>query len=342
LWGAWRRAHLAALPPAHRLRVGIIQGNIEQQQKWDPTVRASTVARYEQLTRAAAARNVDLILWLETAMPFFFQSEDTYHRQLLSLAREIKTPILFGSPAFSQHGTEVTLLNRAYLISPSAEVIGYYDKMHLVPFGEYIPFPRVLFFLNKLVEGIGDFAPGTVPTVFSLPQGKFGVLICYEGIFPDLTRRFVRRGAEFLVNITNDAWFGRTSAPAQHLIMEAMRAVENRVPLLRAANTGFSAVVDVDGYIRAQTHLYEPAVLVEEIAWPQVSTFYTAHGDLFARLCLWAAVGLLFASTFRRTPGSVYGRAAPIFVLLCRTRTGSRCKGKAYALSKSVSLFLRR
>ena len=161
-----------------------------------------------------AARNVDLILWPETAMPFFFQSAETYQRQLLNLAREIKTPILFGSPAFGQHGTEMTLYNRAYLISSSVEVVGYYDKMYLVPFGEYVPFPRVLFFLNKLVEGIGDFAAGTVPTVFSLPPGKFGVLIGYEGIFPELARRFVRRGAEFLVNITNDAWFGRISSPA--------------------------------------------------------------------------------------------------------------------------------
>jgi apolipoprotein N-acyltransferase len=112
------------------------------------------------------------------------------------------------------------------------------------------------------------------------------VLICYEGIFPDLTRRFVAQGAELLVNITNDAWFGRTSAPYQHLVMEAMRAVENRVPLIRAANTGFSAVIDIDGRIQSRTHLGEMTILVEKLAWPQVTSFYTAHGDIFVWLCV--------------------------------------------------------
>jgi len=301
-WGAWRRAQLAALPPAHRLRVGLIQGNIEQDKKWNPQFQEATIARYEQLTREAVVRGVDLIIWPETAVPFFFQSDVTYQGRLLNLARESKTPLLFGSPAFRLKGTDVTLFNRAYLVSSSAEVLGYYDKMQLAPFGEYIPFHNsVLFFLDKLVEGIGDFAAGTELTVFSLPREKFGVLICYEGIFPDLARRFVARGANFLVNITNDAWFGRTSAPYQHLVMEAMRAVENRVPLVRAANTGFSAVVDLDGRVRSQTALYETTFLVAEVAWPQVTSFYTAHGDLFAHLCALATVGMLGYGYYRMT-----------------------------------------
>lgn len=293
-WGAWRRAQLAALPPAHHLRVGVIQGNIEQDQKWDKDFQEVTIARYEQLTRKAAAQGVDLIVWPETAVPFFFQSDVLYQEQLLKMVGEIKTPLLFGSPAFLQKGRDTILFNRAYLVSSSAAVLGYYDKMQLAPFGEYIPFhDSFLFFLDKLVEGIGDFAAGTEPTVFSPLQEKFGVLICYEGIFPDLARQFVARGANFLVNITNDAWFGRTSAPYQHLAMEAMRAVENRVPLVRAANTGFSAVVAVDGRVRARTALYETALLVEEITWPHVTSFYTAYGDLFARMCALATVGML-------------------------------------------------
>lgn len=298
-WGAGRRAQLAALPPDHRLRVGIIQGNIEQDKKWDPEFQEATIARYERLTREAAAKGVDLIVWPETAVPFFFQSDTTYRGRVLTLARATKTPILFGSPAFRQNGMEVTLFNRAYLLSPNAEVVGSYDKIKLAPFGEYVPFHSILFFLDKLVEGIGDFAAGTTPLVFSLPQHRFGVLICYEGIFPDLARRFVARGASFLVNITNDAWFGRTSAPYQHLVMEAMRTVENRVPMVRAANTGFSAVIGLDGQIRARTALYETAVLVEELTWPHVTSFYTRHGDVFARLCALATLGMLGYACYR-------------------------------------------
>ena len=294
-WGAGRRAQLGALPVAHHLRVGLIQGNIEQDKKWDPEFQEATVARYEQLTRAAVTRGADLVVWPETAVPFFFQSDVAYQERLLNLVREVKTPVLFGSVGWRSKGSNtVTLFNRAYLVSSTAEVLGFYDKMHLVPFGEYVPFhDNVFFFLDKLVEGIGDFAEGTTPTVFALPEGKFGVLICYEGIFPELARRFVAEGADFLVNITNDAWFGRSSAPYMHLLMEAMRAVENRVPLVRAANTGFSAVIDWDGRVRAQSALYETSFLVEEIAWPQVTSFYTVHGDLFARLCALGAIVML-------------------------------------------------
>ena len=127
-----------------------------------------------------------------------------------------------------------------------------------MPFGEYVPFRSVLFFVDQIVDAVGTIAPGLVPTVFQLPGGRFGVLICYEGIFPALTRRFVADGADFLVNVTNDAWYGRTSAPYQHLAQATLRAIENRVPLVRAANTGISAMVDPDGRIRWQGPLFEP------------------------------------------------------------------------------------
>jgi apolipoprotein N-acyltransferase len=297
-WGAWRRSQLSTLPLAHHLRVGLIQGNIAQDQKWDKEFQEETIARYESLSREAAAKGAELIVWPETAVPFFFQSDTPYQQRLLNLIRELRTPFLFGAVGWQPKGlTEVTLFNRAYVVSSSAEVVGYYDKIKLAPFGEYIPFQSsILFFLDKLVEGIGDFAAGTEPKVFAFSherQEQFGVLICYEGIFPDLARRFVANGADFLVNITNDAWFGRSSAPYQHLVMEAMRAVENRVPLVRAANTGFSAIVAVDGQILSQTPLYKTTSLVEDLAWPQVSSFYAHHGDIFVYICALAAVGML-------------------------------------------------
>ena len=294
-WGAWRTSQLAALPPTHHLRVGLIQGNVPQDQKWDKTFQEGTLARYERLSREAVAKGAELVIWPETAVPFFFQSDAPYQQRLLKLVRELHTPLLFGAVGWRPKALdEVTLFNRAYFVSAEGEVLGFYDKIRLAPFGEYIPFQNsFLFFLDKLVEGIGDFAAGTETTVFSLPTQKFGVLICFEGIFPNLARRFVANGANLLVNITNDAWFGRSSAPYQHLVMEAMRAVENRVPLVRAANTGFSAVISLDGHIRAQTSLYETTLLVEDIAWPQVSSLYSRYGDVFAYLCALAAVTLL-------------------------------------------------
>jgi apolipoprotein N-acyltransferase len=198
-------------------------------------------------------------------------------------------------------------------MSPETTILGQYDKIILTPFGEYIPFQSsILFFLDKWVEGIGDFAPGTTRTVFSLPFGEFGVLICYEGVFPDLARRFVNNGATLLINMTNDAWFGETSAPYQHLAMEAMRAVENRVPLVRAANTGISAIVGIDGQVQAQTALSETAFLAEEIAWPQVTSVYTQHGDWFAKLCTVSVLVMLgysyIKASSRRNGGNGYAR----------------------------------
>jgi apolipoprotein N-acyltransferase len=153
------------------------------------------------------------------------------------------------------------------------------------------------------VVGIGDFAAGTETKVFSIPQIQFGVVICFEGVFPDLARRFVAQGADLLINITNDAWFGRTSAPYQHLVMEAMRAVENRVPMVRAANTGFSAVVDIDGRVRTRTALYEAATLVEDLTWSEISSFYATYGDIFAWLCAASSlIVLVFAYTRLQHP----------------------------------------
>lgn len=311
-WGAWRRAQLLALPPTHHLRVGLIQGNIAQDKKWEKEFQEETLSRYERLSRAAAAQGAELIVWPETAVPFFFQSDTHYQQRLLDLTRELHVPFLFGSVGWKpKNMTDVTLFNRAYLVSATGDVVGSYDKIKLAPFGEYIPFhDNFLFFLDKLVEGIGDFAAGADATVLSLPSEKFGVLICFEGIFPDLARRFVANGAHLLVNITNDAWFGRSSAPYQHLVMEAMRAVENRVPLVRAANTGFSAVITPDGQIRAHSALYETTFLLEDLAWPDVASFYTQYGDVFAYACALAASAMVGYAYYhsRRYGGSHVGR----------------------------------
>lgn len=299
--GSWRVATLAALPAAGTMRVGLTQGNVEQDRKWDPAFQSETMERYRQLTLAAGRENPGLIVWPETAVPFFFQEPGPQRDELLALARQVRTPILFGSPAFRQlPGGRLEQLNRAYLVLPDGREAGVYDKMELVPFGEYVPFQSVFFFVSRMVTAVGNIGPGLVPTVFELPGGRFGTLICYEGVFPALTRRFVAGGANFLVNVTNDAWFGKTSAPYQHLAQDTFRAIENRVPLVRAANTGISAVVDPDGEIRWQGPLFEMLWHVEEISWKDVRTFYTRFGDVFVWACALATAAALAFGIARR------------------------------------------
>src|SRR5262245_7807137 len=256
--GRWRVAALDALPATGHLRVGLAQGNVEQDKKWDPAFQDETMRRYRELTLDAAHEHPGLIVWPETAAPFFFQEAGPRRDEMLALASEAGVPILFGSPAFRQtESGRLQQLNRVYLVDGHGRELGTYDKMQLVPFGEYVPFSGVLFFVSQVVTAIGQLGAGIVPTVFQLPEGRFGALICYEGIFPALTRRFVASGADFLVNVTNDAWYGNTSAPYQHLAQAAFRTVENRVPMVRAANTGISAVIDADGQIRWEGPLFE-------------------------------------------------------------------------------------
>jgi len=191
--------------------------------------------------------------------------------------------------------------NRAYLLDGSGMLIGYYDKIHLVPFGEYVPWKRVLFFVDKLVQAAGDFASGEKAVVLDILPAKVGVLICYEAIFPELSRDLVNAGANFLVNITNDAWFGRSSAPYQHLSMAVLRSVENRVAMARCANTGISGFIDSRGRILQVTSLFEDATMLGSIQLGEGKTLYTRYGDWLAWTCLVVTVlGFGYAMIGRR------------------------------------------
>jgi apolipoprotein N-acyltransferase len=192
---------------------------------------------------------------------------------------------------------QLRLLNSAFLVSADGQILDRYDKIHLVPFGEYIPLRTILKFLDKLVVGIGDFLPGNAPEVMQGPGGRFGVVICFEVIFPDLVRRFVDLGADYMVTITNDAWFGRSSAPYQHFSMVVFRAVENRVYFARAANTGISGFIDPFGRVLQKSGIFTEEAVTGEIRTGGPRTFYTAYGDLFAQACVILA---LFAPVFAR------------------------------------------
>jgi len=231
----------------------------------------------------------------------------------MDLVRSSRVPLLFGSPAlrFYPNGRPY-LMNSAYLMSHDGILLGRYDKRHLVPFGEYIPLhSSLLFFLDKLVEGIGDFEAGTQAVVLPLPSreaqfsshpsdGKaaFGVVICYEVIFPNLVREFAANGADFMVTITNDAWFGKSAAAYQHFGMVVLRAVENRRAFARAANTGISGFIDPQGRILRATPIFEEAAFTGRIPLDRTLTFYTNYGDVFAYACV--IITGLFAWLSRR------------------------------------------
>ncbi len=307
-FGAWRIRNLKNAPSTGSFKVAMVQGNIPQSLKWDPNFLPQSYKVYQDETVDAAKRGADLIVWPEAAAAFLFQPDDRYpamltsdvqyRTTLLTLARNIGKPILFGAPALAVQNDRVAgFYNRADLVSDKGEVVAHYDKIELVPFGEYVPARGILgFFVNRIVEGMGDMIPGKEQTLFEFKGAKLGILICYESIFPDLTRREVNEGADVLVNITNDAWYGESSAPYQVLAMAALRSVETKVPMVRAANTGFSALIEPSGRITERTPLFKRGTTIVDVSWRPVRTLYTMVGDLFAEICvLLTAIGLIVA-----------------------------------------------
>jgi apolipoprotein N-acyltransferase len=266
------------------LSVAVIQGNIDQSLKWDPAYQEETIRIYRDISIEALPRTPELVIWPETAVPFYFLNENRFTPGLFRLAREGQTHLLFGSPALDLRQGETRYYNRAYLLSPEGR-INFYDKVHLVPFGEYIPLKRFLPFVGKVVQAIGDFSPGIGNYGLPHPRGKIGVLICFETIFPELSRAYNQEGCRILVNMTNDAWFGNTSAPYQHLSMLVFRAVENRVWIARAANTGFSAVIDTSGRIVKRVPLFQTGGIYAKIPLRGENTFYSNHGDWLIIFC---------------------------------------------------------
>lgn len=282
------------------LRVALIQGNIPQDVKWSPAFREHTLDTYERLTRDASRGGVDLIVWPESAVPFFFQDEPLQAERIRNLARETNAYLLFGSPAHELRNGKSTFLNSAFMVSPRGETVGRADKMHLVPFGEYVPLGNVLTFINKIVVGIGDFAPGERAVTLDTGSTKLGVQVCYEVIFPELARQYVQSGARVLVAITNDAWFGRSSAPYQHLAISTFRAIETRTPLIRAANTGVTAIVDQNGHISTMTALFVEAYRTGEIQPGRGESLYLTIGDAPAWLCVLLTAGIAMLIWIKR------------------------------------------
>ncbi len=280
----------AAKDEGRRVRVSIVQGNIDQSVKWDPGRQRSILQTYKRLTRASLRDDPDMIVWPETALPFYYGTDRTLTEEVNGFVREIGVPLLTGTVLIKgeNHGAgtgpRYTLSNSAVLIGGDGKLSYVYDKIHLVPFGEYVPLKKLLFFVDRLVEGIGDYQAGRDYVKADTSWGRFSTVICYEIIFPGLVRRFFTGDGDLIVNITNDAWFGRTSGPYQHFGISVFRAVENRKPLVRAANTGISGFIDASGRVLASTRLFEEGYLTADIVMNRGSdpSFYSVHGDLFS------------------------------------------------------------
>jgi len=267
------------------MEVSLIQGNIDQSIKWDENYKRETLNKYEQLSLNSLPGNGSLIVWPETAAPFFFQDINSLHNQIINLSRKTNSWLLFGSVSSSQTKNTNDYFNSAYLLSPSGEVKGRYDKVHLVPYGEYVPYRDIFPFVKKLTAGIGDLGRGAGFNPLSLDNKKIGILICYESILPFAARMYKNNSADLLVNITNDAWFGKTSAPFQHFSMAVFRSVETRLYLVRAANTGISGIIDPGGHIVAETKIFQKDALKGYVKFVSIPTFYAKYGDILVTVC---------------------------------------------------------
>ncbi len=272
-----------------KFKAALVQGNIEQGKKWDQRYRDMIAQRYFDMTAEASAGRPDLIVWPEAAAPFAYGGDPNYTGALRHAVKNADAPLLFG--AVTTDSRDGRFYNSAYLLSP-AGAEARYDKAHLVPFGEYVPLRGLIPFTKDLTAAIaGDTTPGRDAPPLRINGLSAGVQICYEIIFPEGSRAFAAKGARIIVNITNDAWYGRTAASAQHMTSLPFRAVENRTPVLRAANTGISCFVEATGRIKSQTELFTTTVLTDTVVVPpQKPTFYGRFGDLFTYSLLLTAL----------------------------------------------------
>ena len=298
-YGYWRLDRLEEKDPASRsLRVSLIQGNIPQDQKWNARIRGIIFEKYKRMTQMCANESSDLIVWPETSFPGYFEDEPVMATHLRSTIRRGAVPTLVGAPTLGDLEGGLRFYNSALLFGSDGEEVKRYHKVHLVPFGEYLPFERLLGFINHFVT-IGRFSPGQEKTMFTVKSratkeyvtARFGVLICYEDIFPGLVRRVVREGADFLVNMTNDAWFGKTAAPYQHAQGSVFRAIENRVPVVRAANTGLSCFIAASGEVVGSVQDRGEEINItghktQAITIKKHTSVYNRFGDWFVFLCL--------------------------------------------------------
>ena len=299
---AWGKGRIRSYVPPESVRVALVQPNIGSDEKWDVAHQERSLTTLARLSHDAlqSQPKPDLIIWPETALPFYVRLETRKLDRVFDLARDVGVPILAGYPdaTLSMTGGVITH-NAAGLILPSRTIAAQYDKIHLVPFGERIPFQGILPFLGKIDLGQAEWTPGTKAVLFPLRKAPFGVLICFESIFPELARDYGVDGARFLVNITNDEWFGPTAAPRQHADMAILRCVEQYMGMARCANTGISMIIDPLGRVTQETPLFREALLTGDVALATEPTLFRLWGDWVTGLCIGLVLVLTLLGWYR-------------------------------------------
>jgi apolipoprotein N-acyltransferase len=277
------------------ITLALIQGNIEQDLKWNPDKSQENLQRYLRLTNLAVQNGAELVIWPETAYPYGINEKDLSGERFLE-QDQLPAPIFFGAVTASHDGDKMILHNSVLQADRYAKLINIYHKMHLVPYGEYVPLMDWIPFLKNLTKSVGEFQPGTTYDLFTIGKYKFGSLICFEDVFIDNARMFAKLGADVLVNYTNDAWYGNSSAPYQHLVFSQFRALENRLPLVRATNTGMTAVIAANGEIIADLPIFKEKYMLHTLKIEKGASFFTQHGDAWAYY-LSAIAGVVFLYT---------------------------------------------
>jgi apolipoprotein N-acyltransferase len=301
IWGSWRASRAEWTREGQPVNVGLVQGNVSDEARRDSAQTQRILQDNLRLTRQAIGAGAELVLWPESAMsPFRFADYPDVAALVRRIAKEGRVSILVGSDQV-ERGRPDRWYNSAFLVRADGADAGVYRKIHLVPFGEYVPLKRILFFIGPLVEAIGSgFEAGDEPTILRVDGHSLSVAICYEIVYPALVRQFVLGGSELLTTITNDAWFGNTSAPYQHFAQASMRAIEEGRYVVRAANTGISGIVDPYGRVLKQTNVFEQGVTVGAARYLRTTTLYTWWGDTFAYGCVIATAALLILATRAR------------------------------------------
>jgi apolipoprotein N-acyltransferase len=244
--------------------------------------------------------DADLLILPEAPSPVGFEQDAEYRASMERLASRFKFGLVFNNIASEDSGDEHRYFNSAYFMNPNGELCGRYDKIHLVPFGEYIPLKRFFAFAQTISRDVGDFSPGKESRLATIDGQPANAIICFEAVFPNIARRMVLAGSRLIINLTNDAWYGASAAPYQHLLMTRWRALENRRFLLRATNSGISAIIDPLGRVQVSTGILREEICVGSFAFIGESSFYSLHGDWFPRLCAMITIALL-----------LYGLVAP-------------------------------
>ncbi|UCD56028.1 MAG: apolipoprotein N-acyltransferase [Candidatus Hydrogenedentota bacterium] len=304
----WGKTQMQEPDMTSSLDVGVIQPNFSLDVKWSSEYSGHMFKVQKRLTELVAAKGAELVVWPESALYGYFVDEID---KMADIVRSHDIYLLLGSNHYKDTGPgledEILYYNSAFLIDPKGQVLGRYDKRHLAPFGEYVPMEPLFPFLGKIVPQISDFTSGKENKIFEIEENRFPVLICFENSFPHLVRESARLGAGFLVQLTNDGWFGQTAQPRQDVAIAVFRAIENGATLVRGTNTGISCFIDPWGRISGMVHtpwgevVFARGISVETISTVAHDTFYKTYGDVWVLACGVALVALLGLCLYMRS-----------------------------------------